>query len=37
MSKEEAKKILNQILRNPGLADQFTEEEVEEMERLASS
>lgn len=36
MNKKEAREILNRIVRNPGLADQFTEEEIEELELIAS-
>ena len=36
MTSEDAKKILARIINNPGLADQFTEEEIEELELLAS-
>jgi len=36
MTKSEAKSILNKIITNPGLADQFTEEEIEELEKIAS-
>lgn len=32
----EAKKTLNKITENPSLADQFTEEEIEELEYIAS-
>jgi len=36
MSKKEAKRILIRIANDPSLADQFTEEEIEQMEELAS-
>lgn len=36
MTKKEAKSILHKIITNPGLADQFTEEEIEDLERLVS-
>jgi len=36
MTKQEAKKTLKRIINNPSLADQFTEEEIEEMEYIAS-
>lgn len=36
MTKKEAKSILNKLIDNPGLADQFTEEEIEELEYIAS-
>lgn len=35
MTKKEAKKILTRIQNDPGLADQFTEEEIEELENIA--
>lgn len=35
MTKKEAKGILNKLIDNPGLADQFTEEEIEELEYIA--
>lgn len=34
--KEHAKWELERIARNPGLADQYTEEEIEELEMIAS-
>lgn len=37
MTCQEAKDLLLKIARNPGLADQFTEEEIEELELLASN
>lgn len=36
MTKEEARNLLYKIIHNPGLADQFTEDEIEEIEELAS-
>jgi len=36
MTKQEALKILKRIQISPNLADQFTEEEIEEMEFIAS-
>lgn len=36
MTSIEAKKILNRITIDPSLADQFTEEEIEELEYIAS-
>lgn len=36
MTKREAKTILLKIINNPGIADQFTEEEVEKLEEIAS-
>lgn len=36
MTKKEAKSILNKIINNPGLADQFTEDEIEELEKIAN-
>lgn len=36
MTQSEAKKILLRIIKDPGIADQFTEEEIEELELLAS-
>lgn len=36
MTKKEAKRILLRIANNPGIADQFTEEEIEELENIAS-
>lgn len=36
MTSKEAKRILNKIINDPGLADQFTEEEIEELEYIAS-
>ena len=36
MTISEARKILNRILKDPNLADQFTEEEIEELEYIAS-
>jgi len=37
MTSQEAKDLLLKIARNPSLADQFTEEEIEELELLASN
>jgi len=34
MTKKEAKKILLRIANDPGIADQFTEDEIEKMEEL---
>lgn len=34
MTKREAKSILDKIMNNPSIADQFTEEEIEELERI---
>jgi len=36
MTKKEAIKLLKQIISNPNLADQFTEEEIEKLEELAA-
>lgn len=36
MTQAEAKRVLKHILNDPGLADQFTEEEIEELEFLAT-
>jgi len=36
MTSREAESILKRIINNPGLADQFTEEEIEELEKLAA-
>jgi len=36
MTSKEAKNILKRIINDPGLADQFTEEEIEKLEELAS-
>lgn len=36
MTSKEAKRILNKIINDPSLADQFTEEEIEELEYIAS-
>jgi len=36
MTPAEARRTLNQIIKNPGLADQFTEMEIEELEYIAS-
>lgn len=36
MTKAEAKRILLRIVKDPGIADQFTEEEIEELEFIAS-
>jgi hypothetical protein len=36
MTKKEALTILKRIARDPGIADQFTEEEIEEIEYIAS-
>jgi len=33
--REQAKKILNRILEDPAIADQYTEEEIEELEFIA--
>lgn len=35
MTKKEAKSILLKIINNPALADQYTEEEIEELEYIA--
>ena len=35
MSSKEARNLLKRITNNPGLADQFTEEEIEKLEELA--
>ena len=35
MSSKEARNLLKRIGDNPGLADQFTEEEIEKLEELA--
>lgn len=35
MTQKEAKRILNKIINDPGIADQFTEEELEELEYIA--
>lgn len=37
MTKSDAKKTLQRIINNPGLADQFTEEEIEELEYKANN
>lgn len=36
MNKKQAKAILNRILNDPSIADQFTEDEIEELEYIAS-
>jgi len=36
MTKKEALSTLNRIARDPSLADQFTEEEIEKLEELAA-
>ena len=36
MSSKEARNLLKRIGDNPGLADQFTEEEIEKLEELAA-
>jgi len=36
MTRKEALATLNRIARDPSLADQFTEEEIEKLEELAS-
>lgn len=36
MTPREAKNILKRIINNPEIADQFTEEEIEKLEELAS-
>lgn len=36
MTKREAKFILEKINRDPGIADQFTEEEIESLEQIAA-
>lgn len=36
MTKKEAKRILIKITDDPSLADQFTEEEIEQLEELVS-
>ena len=36
MTKRQAIETLKRIANNPGLADQFTEEEIEELEELAA-
>lgn len=36
MTKQEAKSILEKIGNNPSIADQFTEDEIEEIESIAS-
>ena len=36
MTKSEAKKMLQKIINDPGIADQFTEEEIEKLEEIAS-
>jgi len=36
MTRKEALKILKKIIKDPGIADQFTEEEIEELEEIAS-
>jgi len=36
MTKQEAKNTLDKIANNPGIADQFTEEEIEEMEYIVN-
>lgn len=36
MTQGEAKNILKRIAINPDLADQFTEEEIEELEEIAA-
>lgn len=36
MTKKEALKLLKRIQNDPSLADQFTEEEIEEMELIVS-
>jgi len=36
MTTREAKNILKRIDNNPDLADQFTEEEIEKLEKLAA-
>lgn len=33
---QEAKKTLQRIINDPNLADQYTEEEIEEMERMVA-
>jgi len=37
MTQQEARSILNKIIKNPGLADQFTEEEIEKLEYIANN
>ena len=36
MTPREARNILKRIINDSGLADQFTEEEIEELEKLAA-
>jgi len=36
MTVKEAKNLLKKIQDNPSLADQFTEEEIEEMEKIVN-
>jgi len=36
MTKKQALTTLKRIARDPGLADQFTEEEIEKLEKLAA-
>ena len=36
MTKQQAITILKRIARDPGIADQFTEDEIEEIEYIAS-
>jgi len=37
MTVKEAKQILNKIIQDPSLADQFTEEEIEKLEQLVKN
>lgn len=37
MTREEAKNILLRLDRDPNIADQFTEEEIQELEKIANS
>jgi len=36
MTPREARTILKRIINDPGIADQFTEEEIEKLEELAA-
>jgi len=37
MTSKEAKNLLLKIARNPGIADQYTEDEIEELEQIANN
>lgn len=36
MTRKEAKDLLFKITRNPGIADQYTEDEIEKLEQIAN-